>query len=121
VIRYFISRPILIGGGRYDEAKRSCAKRVALQPASSRVHVHLTTIECYAETPPSALQGAQLEPPGSWAKIRAALGAADQGDRARPMLAAKLITRMQWKKGGRPGPFQIATVYGLRNEPDKNV
>src|SRR5437763_134741 len=106
---------ILIGAGRYDEAEATLRKAVALQPAAARLHVHLTTIDVLRGNATGALQDAQLEPPGSWRDYALALARQMQSDR--PAADAALQTLID--KYAVSGPFQIATVYGLRNEPDK--
>jgi TolB-like protein/Flp pilus assembly protein TadD len=115
VTRYLYLARILIGGGRYDEAEALLRKAVALQPASSRVHVHLTTIDVLRGNAASALQDAQLEPPGSWRDYALALAQQAQGDRA----AADAALQKLIKENSVSSPFQIAAVYGSRNEPDK--
>ena len=114
VTRYLYLARILIGGGRYDEAEAALRKAVALQPASSRVHVHLATIDVLRGDATGALQNAQLEPPGSWRDYALAL-AQTQSDRA----AADAALQKLINEDAVNSPFQIAAVYGLRNEPDK--
>jgi hypothetical protein len=62
-----------------------------------------------------ALQDAQLEPPGSWRDYSLALAQQIQSDRT----AADAALQKLIKEDAVNGPFQIAAVYGLRNEPDK--
>ena len=115
VTRYFNLARILIGGGRYDEAEAALRKAVALQPAAARLHVHLTTIDVLRGNATGALQDAQLEPPGSWRDYALALARQMQSDRpAADAALQKLINEY-----AASSPFQIAAVYGLRNEPDK--
>ena len=115
VTRYFNLARILIGGGRYDEAEAALRKAVALQPAAARLHVHLTTIDVLRGNATGALQDAQLEPPGSWRDYAMALARQMQSDRpAADAALQKLINEY-----AASSPFQIAAVYGLRNEPDK--
>jgi serine/threonine-protein kinase len=115
VTRYSYLARILIGGGRYDEAEAALRKAVALQPAASRVHVHLAAIDVLRGNATGALQNAQLEPPGSWRDYALALARQTQGDRA----AADAALQKLINEDSVNGPFQIAAVYGLRNEPDK--
>jgi TolB-like protein/Flp pilus assembly protein TadD len=115
VTRYFNLARILIGGGRYDEAEAALRKAVALQPAAARLHVHLTTIDVLRGNATGALQDAQLEPPGSWRDYALALARQMQSDRP----AADAALQKLLKENATSGPFQIAAVYGLRNEPDK--
>ena len=115
VTRYFNLARILIGGGRYDEAEAALRKAVALQPAAARLHVHLTTIDVLRGNATGALQDAQLEPPGSWRDYALALARQMQSDRP----AADAALQKLLIENAASGPFQIAAVYGLRNEPDK--
>jgi Flp pilus assembly protein TadD len=115
VTRYLNLARILIGGGRYDEAEAALRKAVALQPAAARLHVHLTTIDVLRGNATGALQDAQLEPPGPWRDYALALARQMQSDRpAADAALQKLINEY-----AASSPFQIAAVYGLRNEPDK--
>jgi serine/threonine-protein kinase len=115
VTRYFNLARILIGGGRYDEAEAALRKAVVLQPAAARLHVHLTTIDVLRGNATGALQNAQLEPPGSWRDYALALARQMQSDRP----AADAALQKLINENAASGPFQIAAVYGLRNEPDK--
>src|SRR6266496_961707 len=115
VTRYLYLARILIGGGRYDEAEAALRKAAALQPAASRLHVHLTTIDVLRGNATGALQDAQLEPPGSWRDYALALAHQIQSDRA----AADAALQKLINEDAVNSPFQIAAVYGLRNEPDK--
>jgi TolB-like protein/Flp pilus assembly protein TadD len=115
VIRYLNLARVLIGGGRYDEAEAALRKAVALQPAAARLHVHLTTIDVLRGNATGALQNAQLEPPGSWRDYALALARQTQSDRAAADAALQKIIN----ENAVTSPFQIAAVYGLRNEPDK--
>ena len=115
VIRYLNLARILIGVSRYDEAEAALHKAVALQPAAARVHVYLTTIHVLRGNATGALQDAQLEPPGSWRDYALALARQTQSDRA----AADAALQKLINENSVASPFQIAAVYGLRNEPDK--
>ena len=115
VIRHFNLARVLIGGGRYDEAQAALRKAVALQPAAARLHVQLTTIDVLRGNATGALQNAQLEPPGFWRDYALALARQMQSDRA----AADAALQKLINENAVTSPFQIAAVYGLRNEPDK--
>jgi TolB-like protein/Flp pilus assembly protein TadD len=115
VTRYLYLARILIGSGRFDEAEAALRKAVALQPAASRVHVHLATIDVLRGEATGALQNAQLEPPGGWRDYALALAEQTQSDRA----AADAALQKLIKDNAVSSPFQIAAVYGLRNQPDK--
>ena len=115
VTRYLYLARILIGVGRYDEAEAALRKAVALQPAASRLHAHLTTIDVLRGNATRALQDAQLEPSGFWRYYALALAQQIQSDRA----AADAALQKLINKVAVAGPFQIAAIYGFRNEPDK--
>ncbi len=115
VTRYLNLARILIAGGRYDEAEAALRKAIELQPAAARLHAYLTTIDVIRGDPAAALQDAQLEPKGFWQDYALALAQQAQSDHATADAALQtLIDRYAVS-----GPFQIATVYGLRKEPDK--
>ena len=115
VTRYLYLARILIGVGRYDEAEAALRKAVALQPAASRLHAHLTTIDVLRGNATGALQDAELEPSGFWRDYALALAQQIQSDRA----AADAALQKLIKEAAVAGPFQIAAIYGFRNEPDK--
>ena len=115
VTRYLYLARILIGGRRYDEAEALLRKAVAIQPAASRVHVHLAAIAVLRGDATGALQNAQMEPPGSWGNYALALANQIQSDRA----AADAALQKLINEDAVDSPFQIAAVYGLRNEPNK--
>ena len=115
VTRYLNLARILIAGGRYDEAQAVLRKAIELQPAAARLHAYLTILDVLRGNAAAALQDAQLEPKGFWRDYALALAQQAQSDRATADAALqKLID-----ENAVSGPFQIATVYGLRKEPDK--
>jgi serine/threonine-protein kinase len=115
VIRYLNLARILIGLGRYDEAEAALRRAIELQPAAARLHVHLTTIDVLRGDAAAALRDAQLESKGFWQDYALALAQQARGDHATADAALqKLLT-----EDAANGPFQIAVVYGLRQEPDK--
>ena len=115
VTRYLNLARILIAGGRYDEAEAALRKAIELQPAAARLHAYLTTLDVIRGDAAAALQDAQLEPKGFLRYYALALAQQAQSDRA--TADAALQTLIDNDAVG--GPFQIATVYGLRKEPDK--
>ncbi len=115
VIRYLNLARILIAGGRYDEAEAALRKAIELQPAAARLHAYLTTLDLIRGNAAAALQNAQLEPKGFWQDYALALAQQAQSDHA----AADAALQTLIDKYAVGGPFQIATVYGLRKEPDK--
>jgi serine/threonine-protein kinase len=116
VTRYLNLARILIAGGRYDEAEAALRKAIELQPAAARLHAYLTTLDVIRGDAAAALQDAQLEPKGFWQYYALALAQQAQSDRATADAALQTLID---NDAAVSGPFQIATVYGLRNEPDK--
>src|SRR5947208_4443514 len=115
VIRYLNLARILIAGGRYDEAEAALRNAIELQPAAARLHAYLTTLHVIRGDAAAALQDAQLEPKGFWRDYALALALQIQNDRG----AADAAWQKLIDENAVSGPFQIATVYGLRKEPDK--
>jgi TolB-like protein/Flp pilus assembly protein TadD len=115
VTRYLNLARILIAGGRYDEAQAALRKAIELQPAAARLHAYLTTLDVIRGDAAAALQDAQLEPKGFWRDYALALALQIQNDRG----AADAALQKLIDENAVSGPFQIATVYGLRKEPDK--
>jgi TolB-like protein/Flp pilus assembly protein TadD len=115
VTRYLNLARILIAGGRYDEAEAALRKAIELQPAAARLHAYLTTLDVIRGDAAAALQDAQLEPKGFWRDYALALALQIQNDQG----AADAALQKLIDENAVSGPFQIATVYGLRKEPDK--
>src|SRR2546423_1013725 len=115
VTRYLNLARILIAGGRYDEAEAALRQAIELQPAVARMHAYLTTLDVIRGNAAAALQDAQLESKGFWQDYALALAQQGKSDRA----AADAALQTLIDKYAASGPFQIATVYGLRKEPDK--
>ena len=115
VTRYLNLARILIAGGRYDEAEAALRKAIELQPAAARLHAYLTTLDVLRGNAAAALQDAQLEPKGFWQYYALALAQQAQSDHATADAALQTLI----DNDAVSGPFQIATVYGLRKEPDK--
>ena len=115
VIRYLNLARILIGGGRYDEAEATLRKAIELQPAAARLHSYLTMIDVLRGNAAAALRDAQLEPKGFWQDYALALAQQAQSDRATADAALQKLL----DEDAVSGPFQIAVIYGLRQEPDK--
>ena len=115
VTRYLNLARILIAGGRYDEAEAALRKAIELQPAAARLHAYLTILDVLRGNAAAALQDAQLEPKGFWQYYALALAQQAQSDHATADAALQTLI----DNDAVSGPFQIATVYGLRKEPDK--
>jgi TolB-like protein/tetratricopeptide (TPR) repeat protein len=105
---------ILIAMGRYDEADVYLRKALELQPGAARTHAYLTVIDARRGDARSALEHAGQEPPGFWRDYALALAQQLQGDAAADAALQKFIAG-----NDKNGPFQVATVYGLRKDPDR--
>lgn len=77
--------------------------------------MHITNIYLLRGKNAAALEEARLEPPGFWQDYTLALAQQAQGDRAKADAALQQFI----EKNGVAGPFQIATIYALRKEPDE--
>jgi TolB-like protein/Flp pilus assembly protein TadD/class 3 adenylate cyclase len=106
---------ILIAREKYDEAESCLRKGAELQPKGNRWHMHLTNIDLLKGKSAAALEEARLEPAGFWQDYAIALAQQAQGDRA----AADAVLQEFIEKHSVQGPFQIATIYALRKEPDE--
>ena len=115
VTRYLNLARILIGGGRYDEAEATLRKAIEPQPAAARLHSYLTIINVVRGNAAAALEEAHLEPKGFWQDYALALAQQGQSDQA----TADATLQKLLNEYAVTGPFQIAVVYGLRQEPDK--
>lgn len=115
VTRYLNLARILIAGGRYDEAEAALRKAIELQPAAARLHAYLTTLDVIRGDAAAALRDAQLEAKGFWRDYALALALQIQNDRG----AAEAALQKLIDNYAASGPFQIASVHGLRKEPDK--
>jgi TolB-like protein/Flp pilus assembly protein TadD len=115
VTRYLNLARILIGLGRYDEAETGLRKAIELQPAAARLYSYLTMIDVLRGNAAAALQDAQLEPKGFWRDYALALAQQVQSDHAMADAALQKLLN----EDAVSAPFQIAAVYGLRQEPDK--
>jgi serine/threonine-protein kinase len=115
VTRYLNLARILIAGGRYDEAEAALRKAIELQPTAARLYAYLTTLDVIRGNAAAALQDAQREPKGFWQDYALALAQQAQRDHA----AADAALQTLIDNYAASGAFQIAAVYGLRNEPDR--
>src|SRR4030095_13315275 len=115
VTRYLNLARILIGSGRYDEAEAALRQGIELQPSAARLHSYLTIIDVLRGNAAAALQHAELEPKGFWQDYALALAQEAQSDPATADAALQKLLN----EDAASASFQIATVYGLRKEPDK--
>jgi serine/threonine-protein kinase len=77
--------------------------------------MHITNIYLLKGKSAAALEEARLEPAGFWQDYALALAQQAQDDRAR----SDAVLQKFIEKHGVQGPFQIATIYALRKEPDQ--
>ena len=105
----------LTATGEFEEARQTVAKAIALQPLAVAFHYHLVNIEIMSGNPAAALAAAQAEPPGIWHDVAMALARQVGSDRAAADAALKTVIADQSESG----PYQIAQIYAVRNEPDK--
>jgi serine/threonine-protein kinase len=106
---------ILIAREKYDEAESCLRKGAELQPKGNRWHMHIANIYLLKGNNAAALQEARLEPAGFWQDYALALAQQAQGDHA----AADAALQKFIEKHAAQGPYQVATIYALRKEPDQ--
>jgi serine/threonine-protein kinase len=106
---------ILVGMKQYDEAEALLRKGIELQPSASRLHVTLAALDLVRGQWDAAMAEARLEPAGFWRDYVVALALQKQKDHA----AADAALNQLIGTYASSGPMQIATVYALRQEPDR--
>ena len=106
---------IAMSRGKYAEAKQKFQKVLESQPKAARIQAALTVIDILQNNPNGALEHAQLEQEGFWRDYAMALALQVGNDRA----AAEGALRNMIQKYAKVGAFQIASVYGLRRQPDE--
>ena len=105
---------ILIAREKYDEAEAVLRKAIERKPKGVRYHMQITTLDLLRGKTAAALEEARLEPAGFWQDYALALAQQAQGDRASADAALQKFTEKHVE-----GPFQIATIYALRKQPDE--
>jgi TolB-like protein/class 3 adenylate cyclase/Flp pilus assembly protein TadD len=105
---------ILIAREKYDEAEAVLRKAIERKPKGVRYHMQITTLDLLRGKTAAALEEARLEPAGFWQDYALALAQQAQGDRASADAALQKFTEKHSE-----GPFQIATIYALRKQPDE--
>ena len=105
---------ILIAREHDDEAESCLRKGADLFPKANCWHMHLTNIDLPRGKPAAALEEARLEPEGFYQDYSLALAQQAQADCA----SADTALRDFVKKPAAQGPFQVATIYAFRKEPD---
>ncbi|HJU25856.1 MAG TPA: tetratricopeptide repeat protein, partial [Rhodanobacteraceae bacterium] len=104
----------LVPLGRLDDAEHAIRRAIALQPNASYNHVVLTIIEIRRNVPAAAMQAAQAEPRGPWQDYAMALAKYAAGDSAGANAALQELIR----RYADAAPFQIASAYAMRKDPD---
>jgi serine/threonine-protein kinase len=101
--------------GHGIQAEQAIRKAIELQPAASGNYGTLTVIEIQRGNAAAALRAAQKEAEGFWQDYALALAKQVGDDR----VAADASLDALIDDYALLGPFQIATVYALRKEPDQ--
>ncbi|MDQ2972500.1 MAG: hypothetical protein M3R20_05925, partial [Pseudomonadota bacterium] len=105
----------LVSLDRFDQAEQAIHKSIALQPDAAVNYMMLTIIEIKRGHPDAALQAAQHERADAWRRYALALAQQARGDHA----AADAALRSLIDKYAAAAPFQIASVYAFRKQPDQ--
>ena len=105
---------ILIAREKYDEAEAILRQAIERKPKGARYHMQIMNIYLLEGKPAAALEEARLEPAGFWQDYALALAQQAQGDRAAADAALQKFIEKHPE-----GPFQIATIYALRKQPDE--
>lgn len=105
----------LIPLGRLDEAEQVLRTAIALQPSGPISHMELAIVAILRGQPDVALQAAQQENDGTWRRYALALALQAQGDHA----AAEAALQALIAQDGSSAPFQIASVYAYRQQPEQ--
>jgi TolB-like protein/Flp pilus assembly protein TadD len=98
--------------GRLDEAERAVRKAIELQPGGTTYYQQLAVIAILRGDAAAAVAAAREEPPGEWADDAVALALQIGSDRA----AADAALKAMEEKNADAMPYQIAQIYGLRND-----
>ncbi len=105
----------LIPQGRLDEALQAIHKAIELQPEAVLNHTLLAIIEIQRGAPGPALQAAREEGESMWRRYAMALALQAGGNR----VAADAALQALIDKDATVAPFQVASVYAFRKQPDK--
>ncbi|HJT81251.1 MAG TPA: adenylate/guanylate cyclase domain-containing protein, partial [Chthoniobacterales bacterium] len=104
-----------LGAGRYQEAEETFRKALEIQPQAARIHTYLVTLDILRNNPTGAMQHAQEEPDGFWHDYAVALALQVGNDQPKADSALRSFS----EKYATNGAYQVATLYGLRHEPDQ--
>jgi TolB-like protein/Flp pilus assembly protein TadD len=106
---------VLIGLGRYKEAREVFNKILELHPKASRVHTQLATLDVLENNPKGALEHAHLEEEGGFRDYSIALGLQAGDDKSARDAALQAFIDKQ----GKDMPCWVAVLYAQRHQPDK--
>ncbi|MDQ3118155.1 MAG: tetratricopeptide repeat protein, partial [Verrucomicrobiota bacterium] len=101
--------------GRYDEAEAALRKAIELQPQAATNYGYLARIQILRGNTGAAVELAKQETDPFWRTFVLAQAHLANGDRAEADAALKKLIDENADDGG----FQIASVYALRQEPEK--
>lgn len=105
----------LIALGRLDDAEQALHKAIELQPGAAVNHTLLAVVEVRRGHAELALQAAQKEGDGMWRRYALALAQQARGDR----VAADAAMQALIDQDATGAPFQIASVYAFRQQPEQ--
>jgi serine/threonine-protein kinase len=106
---------VKMGTNRYQEAEKAFRKGLELQPAASRFHTFLATLDLLQNRLPQAVANAQQESEGFWRDYALAVVHQAQGDAA----AADATLKDFIAKDSIGAAFQVAVLYAIRKDADQ--
>lgn len=112
---YYYLSVFQMAQGRFDDADASVRKALELQPTAATQYQHLAMIQIMRGRPDAALLDALREPDDYWRDYAMALARQKLGDQG----AADASLRQFIDAHTHDGAFQIASIYALRQEPDR--
>ncbi|MEO6926451.1 MAG: tetratricopeptide repeat protein [Rhodanobacter sp.] len=101
------------GQGRLDDAERATRAQMTLQNHNGVLYGSLSAIEIQRGNAKAAMQDALRVPDGPWRAISTTMALQIGDDKAAADAALKTLI----DKYAAGGPYQIAEVYALRNDP----
>jgi len=104
-----------MGMNRYKEAEEAFRKGLELQPAASRFHTFLATLDLLQNRSAQARANAEQESEGFWRDYAVALVQQAQGDRA----TADATLKDFIAKDSISAAFQVAVLYAIRKDADQ--
>jgi TolB-like protein/Flp pilus assembly protein TadD len=106
---------VLIGLGRYKEAREVFNKILELHPKAVRPYTQLTTLDVLENNPKAALEHAHLEQEGPFRDYSIALALQAGSDESARDAALQAFIDKQ----GKDMPCWVAVLYAQRHQPDK--